>query len=158
MSVDAPVSSTLEDYLEAILSLTEEKGAARVRDIAAMLSVHKSTVTAALRALAERGMVHYAPYETTTLTPPGRQIAEEITHDHAVIRSFLKDILLVAEEAAERNACRMEHVMDQDVMDRLVVFARYMKRRRSGDGPFREYAENVERELDQLARARQRGG
>jgi DtxR family Mn-dependent transcriptional regulator len=49
MRADNHISSTLEDYLEAILVLTERTGAARVRDIASELSVHKSTVTAALK-------------------------------------------------------------------------------------------------------------
>ena len=121
------VSATQEDYLEAILHLIREKGDARVGDIAQELSVHKSTVTAALKALNEKGLIHYAPYELATLTDKGRQIAQRVTRGHAVIRSFLREVLLTDEETAERNACRMEHAMDKDVLDRLALFARALK-------------------------------
>jgi DtxR family Mn-dependent transcriptional regulator len=153
MSADNHISSTLEDYLEAILVLTERTGSARVRDIASELSVHKSTVTAALKNLAEKALVNYAPYECATLTPQGRAIAERVIHDHGVIRQFLEEILLVDGDQAEENACRMEHVMDKDVLDRLVVLAKCMKNcPRSANECFGEYARNVKRELRKMAK------
>jgi len=137
------LSAALQDYLEAILELDREKGAARVRDIAAALSVHKSTVTAALKSLSERGLVNYVPYELVSLTAEGRQIAEEVTAHHGMIRRFLEDILLVDENVSEKNACRMEHVMDDEVVSRLghlVRFARERTRRqRSWGARFGEY-------------------
>jgi len=148
MTATHTVSSTLEDYLEAILSLIEAKGEARVSDLAAELSVHKSTVTAALKALAEKGLLKYAPYETATLTVKGRGIARRVVHDHEVIRDFLRNILLVEEDAAEKNACRMEHVMDKAVLDRLVVFANSMKKcPQFAEQCLRLYARNVKRDL-----------
>ncbi len=121
------VSATQEDYLEAILCLTRENGEARARDIARELTVHKSTVTAALKALGERGLVNYAPYEIATLTDSGRRIAQRVFRGHRVVRRFLRDVLAIDEGTAEANACRMEHVMDKDVMDRLLVFAECIK-------------------------------
>jgi len=142
------ISATLEDYLEAILNQEEREGAARVRDIAASVSVHKSTVTAALHALSEKRLVNYVPYGPITLTESGRRIAERVKHDHDVIRTFLRDILLVDDEVAEENACRMEHVMDRTVLDRLVVFAKYMRdRRAAGDACWGEYAEKLGKEI-----------
>lgn len=125
----AGLSSALQDYLEAMLSLERERVAARVRDIASTLNVHKSTVTAALRALAERGLVKYSPYELATLTPEGRRIAEGVSQNHAVIARFLREVLLVDDQAAGDNACRMEHVMDAGVLERLVLMARFLKAR-----------------------------
>lgn len=126
MAAEHTVSAALEDYLETILGLGQEKGAARVRDIAAGLAVHKSTVSAALHSLADKGLVNYAPYERVTLTPAGQRIAEAVRESHGVIRWFLSDVLQLDEEAAQRNACRMEHVVDREVMDRLALFARYL--------------------------------
>jgi len=142
------ISATLEDYLEAILNQEEREGAARVRDIAASVSVHKSTVTAALHTLAEKRLVNYVPYGPITLTESGRRIAERVKHDHDVIRAFLRDILLVDDEVAEENACRMEHVIDRTVLDRLVVFAKYMRdRQAAGDACWGEYAERLTKEV-----------
>ncbi len=131
------ITSTLEDYLEAISRLVLKNGIARVRDIAQMLSVHKSTVTAALKSLADKGLVNYAPYEMTTLTPRGSELALEVIGRHEVIRRFLADVLRIDKDAADANACRMEHVMDRDVLRRLAQFAERIRthdqRGHSGD-------------------------
>jgi len=128
MSKGHAISAKLEDYLEAILRLDERKGAARVRDIAAEMSVHKSTVTAALKNLADRKLVDYSPYEIVKLTSDGRRIAREISTHHRDIRRFLTDVLLVGDRASEENACRMEHAMDDEVLDRMALFARFVKK------------------------------
>ena len=120
------ISATLEDYLEAILNQEEREGTARVRDIAASVSVHKSTVTAALHALSEKRLVNYVPYGPITLTESGRRIAERVKHDHDVIRTFLRDILLVDDEVAEENACRMEHAVDSALVERLTKFVEFI--------------------------------
>ena len=120
------VSAKREDYLEAILGLLQETGAARVRDIAAQVGVHKSTVTAALKALAGQGLVNYVPYELVTLTDSGRRIAEDVTRRHSIIKNFLEDVLQVDHAVAEDTACRMEHAMDERVLQRLVLFAEFM--------------------------------
>jgi len=121
------ITPALEDYLEAILRLTASKGAARVRDIAAMLSVHKSTVTSALHRLADGNLVSYAPYELATLTPQGTELANAIAERHAVIRRFLSEVLVLEDRLAESNACRMEHVLDAKVLERLFLFANFVK-------------------------------
>jgi len=121
------ITTTLEDYLEAIAWLVSDKGVARVRDIAAALSVHKSTVTATLRSLAEKGLVHYSAYEAATLTPEGRKIAEDVIRRHEIVREFFIEVLALDREVADANACRIEHVMDAEVLDRLASFARFVK-------------------------------
>jgi DtxR family Mn-dependent transcriptional regulator len=67
------LSATLENYLEAIFRLEEEKGFARVRDISSGLDVAKSAVTTALQSLSEKGLVRYEPYEPVRLSAEGRR-------------------------------------------------------------------------------------
>jgi DtxR family transcriptional regulator, Mn-dependent transcriptional regulator len=117
----------MEDYLEAIARLVGEKGAARARDIAAALTVHKSTVTAALQSLAKKDLVNYVAYEAATLTPAGRKIADDVIRRHEIVRGFFMQILAVDEATADANACRMEHVLDAEVLDRLACFAEFIK-------------------------------
>lgn len=121
------LTATLEDYLEAIFHLVAAKGVARVNDIAARVSVHKSTVTAALKRLAREKMINYSPYEHVTLTAQGQEQARRITRRHEVIRGFLADVLQAPPDTADENACRMEHVMDKDVLDRLARFAQFVR-------------------------------
>ncbi len=65
------LSASLEDYLEAIYHLIAGKQAARVKDISKRLKVNSSSVTGALKALAERKLVSYAPYELVTVAAAG---------------------------------------------------------------------------------------
>ena len=117
------LSPALEDYLETLSRIISEKRVARVRDIAANLGVHKSTVTAALKSLAEKGLVDYSPYEVTTLTGQGQKLADEVVRRHQQIREFLAEVLGVDEGVADANACRMEHIMDKEVLERLAALA-----------------------------------
>lgn len=128
------ISAAQEDYLEAILVLEAANGRVRVRDLAERLSVHKSTVTAALKGLTEKMLIDYEPYGRIALTRQGRHAAERVSADHAVAKAFLTDVLLVDAATAEENACRMEHVMDRDVLNRLVSFAAFMERRAAEGG------------------------
>ena len=138
------VSTSTEDYLEAIFRLIAEKGAARVRDIADALSVHKSTVSWTLKGLAEKGLVNYSRYEITTLTTLGEKIAKDVHRRHEVIGRFLTEILGAGDEAAQTNACRMEHVVDPEIMERLSLLVDYVKRSPAGAGDwireFQQYA------------------
>jgi len=121
------LSATLEDYLEAISRLVVHDGVARVRDIAAEMSVHKSTVTSALKGLAEKGLVNYSPYEVITFTSKGKKAAQEVARRHEIIQRFLADVLSVDEEVAEANACRMEHVVDREVLERLALVEQFAR-------------------------------
>ncbi len=121
------LTASMEDYLEAILLLARRSRVARVRDIAAHLHVGMPSVTSALKTLAKRGLVNYDPYQFVTLTDRGQESAEGISQRHNVLRRFLLDILGMDAEAAESNACRMEHAVDQEFLDRLRRFAEFIQ-------------------------------
>ncbi|MBW2064700.1 MAG: metal-dependent transcriptional regulator [Deltaproteobacteria bacterium] len=122
------LSNSLEDYLEVILDLESKNKVARVKDIAEGMGVLQGSVTGALKKLGERGLINYEPYNYITLTREGKAIAREITRRHEIIREFLSGILQLDEEKAEINACRMEHSMDKDAVDRLVQFIDYVNK------------------------------
>lgn len=127
MPVSPQLTGTLEDYLRVVAQLAAEKGHARVRDIANAVSVHKSSVTAALRSLSGKGLVNYAPYEVATLTAEGQAAADRIITRHDVIRRFLTDVLFLDPDLAEANACRMEHGLGSKVLERLRLFAEFVR-------------------------------
>ena len=117
----------MEDYLEAIARLVVARGSARVQDVADALSVHKSTVTTALRSLADRNLINYRPYAKATLTPLGRKVAQQIVRRHDVISRFLTDVLSVPKDAAEESACKIEHAIAPDILDRLSQFIEFVE-------------------------------
>ena len=120
------LSENLEDYLETILVLQNENTVARVKDIAEKLSVLSGTVTSALRSLSEKKLINYKPYSFITLTKKGEIIAKEVLRRHHVVKDFLQCVLLLDEDKAEENACRMEHSMDKVAINRLVQFIEYI--------------------------------
>lgn len=127
MSPSEKLSASLEDYLEAIFEIVADKGAVRAKDIADRLSVRAGSVTGALQALAEKHYINYAPYDVITLTEQGQKEARRICRKHEVLKDFFVDILGVAPETAETGACRVEHVVGDELIDRLVAFAEFVQ-------------------------------
>lgn len=122
------LSASLEDYLEAILQLERGSRVARVSEIAEQLSVSRPSVTGALKNLAGRGLVSHAPYSHVTLTAEGTGIALEVERRHLAIRDFLTTVLAIPEEKAEVTACRLEHVLEPDVLAHFVSYADSLQR------------------------------
>jgi DtxR family transcriptional regulator, Mn-dependent transcriptional regulator len=121
------LSASLEDYLEAIFHLSASDEGARAKDIAHRLQVRSPSVTGALRALAQRGLVNYAPYDAITLTSEGRSAATEVVRKHEVFRDFLVNVLSVERSEAESAACDMEHAIPKSILERLVQFAEFVE-------------------------------
>lgn len=119
------LSASLEDYLEAIHHIAASKKAARAKDIAGRLKVNSSSVTGALRALAARELVNYTPYDVVTLTPKGQKIARDIVRRHQALRDFFVKVLDVEDTLADQCACRMEHALPHEILDRLARFVEF---------------------------------
>ena len=120
------LTASLEDYLEAIFHVAAEKGAARAKDISKRMKVNSSSVTGALRALADRGLVNYAPYDIVTLTPKGNRAAKDVIRRHEVLRDFFVKVLAVDEAEGEKGACKMEHAVPRNILERLVQYIDFL--------------------------------
>lgn len=120
------LSASLEDYLEAIFHIVGEKQAARAKDICKRLKVRSSSVTGALRSLAEKQLINYAPYDVITLTPEGRTIAEDVVRRHEALRDFFVKVLLVKNVEAEEAACKMEHAIPPNILERFIQFVDFV--------------------------------
>ncbi len=122
------LSASLEDYLEAILRIVQEKQVARAKDVGNLLHVGRSSVTGALHALADRELIHYAPYDLVTLTEKGRVVAKRVARRHEILRDFFVKVLAVPPGEADAAACKMEHAIPEQVLQRLVDFIEYTER------------------------------
>jgi DtxR family Mn-dependent transcriptional regulator len=122
------LSDSLEDYLEAILTIAGEKGAARPKAIADRLNVKAASVTGALRQLAEKELINYTPYDVVTLTPAGNRAAKKISGKHMALLNFFANVLDIPREEAEEFACQMEHAIPDHVLERFVGFAEFVER------------------------------
>ncbi len=116
------LTANMEDYLEAVSFCADEEGMARVSDIRDLLGVKTPSVTGAMKSLAREGYVVHAPYSGITLTPKGKRAAEEVKKRHAIFSRFLVQVLGVNPKTAEKDACRMEHVVSRETMEKLHAY------------------------------------
>lgn len=116
------LTASQEDYLKAILQAERSSRVARVSEIALHLGVSQPSVTGALKNLRGRGLVCHAPYGHVTLTEEGKEIALEVERRHEAIRCFLIDVLSIDEDRAEATACRLEHVLEPDILAYFVSY------------------------------------
>ena len=123
----AELTASMEDYLEAIHVLSQQKRVVRIKDIAKRMGVKMPSVTGALKVLSERGLVHHERYEDVELTPEGQQIGERICQRHEQLRDFLIDVLAVPPAVAEDEACKLEHAVAPHTLERLVKFAEFVR-------------------------------
>jgi len=126
------LTASLEDYLEAIFRLSQVRRVVRVRDIAKALDVTPPSATGAIGQLRQRGLVTHEKYEDVVLTEEGESVAVEVHDRHEELRSFFQDVLLLEPEAAEREACTLEHSISALTLERLRRFLVCVRRSAEG--------------------------
>lgn len=120
------LSASLEDYIETIYHIVEEKQVARAKNIAEMMGVSRASVTEALRALSSRDLINYTPYEVITLTDIGRTVAEDVIFRHNTLKKFFSEILIIDADIAEDGACKVEHAAPPEVISRMIDFMKFI--------------------------------
>ena len=123
------LTESLEDYLEAIAELIAVEGHAHAKEIAAKLNVKMPSVTGALRQLEKMGCIVYNTHYPVQLTEKGREIAEDVMHHHRVLKQFFSEILGLPLDKASETACRLEHLIDCDTIERFVLFSEAIAKR-----------------------------
>jgi Mn-dependent DtxR family transcriptional regulator len=129
LAVAVPLKSEtprLEDYLEAIYSLFEEKGYASTVDISDRLQVKPPTVTSMVQKLAKKGYLVHEPYRGMRLTETGEKLAKSVISRHQVISEFLA-MIGVGRRVAYQDTEGIEHHIQPVTfrkIERLVDFLR----------------------------------
>jgi DtxR family Mn-dependent transcriptional regulator len=114
------MTQSLEDYLEMVSFLADE-GEVRVTDIAARLGVSKPSVLTALKTLEEQGLIEHQRYRSVSLTQKGVVRAAEIRGRHHFLTAFLRDVVGVDGEPAEKDACKMEHILSEVTLEKMKI-------------------------------------
>jgi len=121
------LTSSMEDYLEAIWIVELEKKVARVKDIAKHLGVKTSSVANAIKVLSEKQLVHQEPYGYIELTQKGVLRAKEIYETHKTLYKFFHEILGVDTKVAEKDACEIEHHIHRKTLNRILQFIKFVE-------------------------------
>lgn len=120
--VNADITASLEDYLEAIYFIDSQGGDVRITDIADELKISKPSVNRAINTLKAQGYVEHEHYGSLKLTETGLEIAKSVAKKHMMLKRFLKDVLKVDEKSAEQEACLVEHCLSQDTINKFSNF------------------------------------
>jgi len=118
------LTRALQDYLKAIyiIQTIEGQKVVRVRDIANLLSVKMSSVTDALKKLHNIGLIEYSKRNYVDLTDEGRRIASQLYNRWRIIYEFLKNILMLDDATAKRDACKLEHVLSEKTYNAIKAY------------------------------------
>lgn len=124
-----------EDYIEAIVMLNGGTDApVRSVDLARHMGVSKPSINKAVSLLREAGLVTQEPYGDIYLTPEGLAYGLAVLRRHKTLISFLVDVLGVAPEIAEEEACRIEHTISEDTFERWTAFTEAYKAHHGAPG------------------------
>lgn len=111
-----------ENYLETILMLKEKNGTVRSIDIARELEFSKPSVSRAVGILKENGYITVENGGELELTAQGSDLAKSIYERHKLLTEFLMKVADVSEEIAEKDACKMEHIVSKEVFQGIKAY------------------------------------
>ncbi len=114
-----------EDYLKAIYKLIENFEVASTNAVADRMGVSAASVTNMMKRLSEMGLVEYRPYQTITLTPPGKKIALEIIRHHRLLEVYMAEALGFTWDKVDAEAERLEHVISEEFEDKIDALLGY---------------------------------
>jgi Mn-dependent DtxR family transcriptional regulator len=120
----------MEDYLEVIYELIQQKGYATTADISKYLNVSSPSVTKMVKKLDENRYLRYEKYRGLSLTPEGIDVAKNICDKHSLLAEFLK-IIGVDDETAHIDAEGIEHHLHIKTIRKLENFIILLKKRDS---------------------------
>jgi DtxR family Mn-dependent transcriptional regulator len=116
------LTSKEEDYLETIYRLSCGSDTVGISDVARARGVTLPTVISAVSRLKENGLVKQRHYGKIFLSETGETLAKEIFRIHQAIKSFLSEVLQLPANLSEAEACKLEHAVSNETINRLVAF------------------------------------
>ena len=116
----------MEDYLEVIYELMQQKGYATAVDISKYLNVSSPSVTKMMQRLNENGHLNYEKYRGISLTRQGISIAKNIHNRHDLLTEFLV-MIGVNEYIANSDAEGIEHHLHPETLKKLEEFVKLIK-------------------------------
>ena len=115
----AQISSSLEDYIEAVYNIYLAEKKVKAVDVSRRLNVSRASVTEALQKLEQLGLINYGHYGVISITEEGVKKAKEVIKKHNTLSLFFEKVLGIEHELAEDTACKIEHVIGDEILSKL---------------------------------------
>ncbi|MEY8543293.1 metal-dependent transcriptional regulator [Dubosiella newyorkensis] len=112
------LGESLEDYLEAILVLSNQLAQVRSVDVASYLGFSKPSVSHAVKIMNEQGLIQLDKNKCLYLSEHGEEVAKRTYRRHVFFSEMLQQIG-VPKEIAQEDACRIEHVISEETFEAI---------------------------------------
>lgn len=113
------LTQAVEDYLKVIYKLEQSGETVTTGAIAERLGVAQASVSNMVKKLARLRLVEHTPYRQIQLTPGGKKVALEVIRHHRLLELYLSRMLGVSLDRVDAEAERLEHVLSEDVEERI---------------------------------------
>lgn len=119
---DHELTHSMVHYLLTIHKLKEDRGYARVTDIALDLGLTKGSVSTAVNNLKKKNLIVEDGNKFLSLSDKGHRHVHEILSNRTLLFYFFKDVVGISDEAAHKDSCLMEHLLSSEGRQKLFVF------------------------------------
>lgn len=116
------ISKSSEEYLKTMYILKKQNGKIRVTDVAEKMNCTKPSVNKAIYNLRDNGMLNYESYGTIELTEEGENLAKKILEAYDIVYLFLKDVLNLEPEKAEKEAEKIKMTITDETINKLAKY------------------------------------
>ena len=116
------ISKSSEEYLKTMYILKKQNGKIRVTDVADKMNCTKPSVNKAIYNLKDSGMLNYESYGTIELTEDGENLAKKILEAYDIVYLFLKDVLNLEPEKAEKEAEKIKMTITDETINKLAKY------------------------------------
>lgn len=119
---EAELSHSGVHHLMAVHELHKEHGYARGIDIARHLNITRGSVSVTLSKLRAKGYLNEDKNKFFRLTAPGVNVVNSVLDRRRTIERFFREVLLVNDELAIEDACKIEHLLSLETTGKLLSF------------------------------------
>jgi len=117
------LSQAVENFLKNIYDLQSEGSWVSTSALAERLGQRPASVTNMIQKLAkdDAQLVEYMPYKGVRLNAMGNKVALEIIRHHRLVELYLSQALGVPWDQVHEEAEKLEHVISEDLEDRIAA-------------------------------------
>ncbi len=129
-------------HLMAMHELLKKHGYVRGIDIAHYLEISRSSVSITMKKLKLKGYIVEDENKFYKFTERGKELINSVLSKRRIIRMFFTHALNLSEELAESEACKIEHLLEEDTGQRLMSFMGFYLSKSPSAKQFRERFHN----------------